>query len=404
MKKWIVVLCVILGAPLVLAGGFSNPNFSNGLGGNSAVVQQVPGNCSDPNVDTWLSFDTLPPYTVPAGCASAGATFAINTAAGAAPSSISSDGVPNGLGSALNFDTSDDQYLLGNTTIWNLTSNQTMTGEIWLRAATPYSCVNCGSSFNGFEIPVSKGGNTAGGGWFFFLECNTTGVAGLELDGTGGSLDLLSAQSVCDNEWHRIRWTWNGPSQTATIAVDGNAATSSAPTFIGGMSNVRPAAIGIRDLGADRPFAGQIADLRITIGNVVNNLPVAFPVSPGGLGFQPALHGSLASYDDNALTSGAFTFAEGSWSGPAAVTVNSCYFTITVAGAGTGTCGEKITDITTAFACSASIVCNHAAGVVSVVCPIGNKGVILHAGDVWSLSENDGASSTTPKGNLVCNY
>jgi len=255
-------------------------------GSRGASFGQQHGTCTDPNVAAWFDMSKVAVsstnsrnrlITIPSGCTYAGVTFGENPAEWAFPFPPfrvkSSFQVPAGLAGAVYIDSSDSTYLLSPDTTTLEVSSNSMVGEIVFKTDPPYTAphVYTTSSFSGFEILVSKGGTSIVPGWFFFLECNTTGVAGLELDGAGSTgLDLLSSVAVCDGLWHYARWTWNGHN-FATLAVDGGTPTTSATT-VGTLANSRPAAIGIRDTGADRPFAGWIADLRITIGNTSNNL------------------------------------------------------------------------------------------------------------------------------------
>lgn len=144
--------------------------------------------------------------------------------------------------SAYFFDNVDDYIDLGNSSVFDLTTNFTVAG--WFKG-----------NFDGeFQSIISKGDFTWRIHRYFsddVISFATTGVSNLELPGT---------KNVNDNEWHHFAATYDGVTKRlyidgqldAEIAATGSVDVNSFPVWIGANSE-RP----------DRTFNGSIDDIKI---------------------------------------------------------------------------------------------------------------------------------------------
>lgn len=228
--------------------------------GRVATTGYTPGNCSDPNVAAWLSFDDLVAHslTVPAGCSASGTVFAIN--------GHPTYGVPApaGLGYGVQFNngvTALDYFDAGNVSSLNFGTSDAVI-EAW---------INPNATQNGSASIVSKYLNLDG----WIADITSSLKPRIDVIGDSGAHECfaVSTTALAAGVYSQVRWTWNHGTATGNVYINGTlAATCSAPGF---NTSITTATVEVAARGNGlnvSTFTGSIADLRVTIGNATNNL------------------------------------------------------------------------------------------------------------------------------------
>ncbi len=149
-------------------------------------------------------------------------------------------------GGALNFDGVDDYVTVNSTPALNFSSNGNFTISVWINPAIVSSTWRRGiivqESYlsNGYRFGI------AGGGQPMFWTTQS-----------GGTLDMISSQSLVLNQWANVVVTFSN--QQAYIYVNGLQTGSSTGTYVAGSNSVR---IGT---SVSEPYSGLLSNTRFDV-------------------------------------------------------------------------------------------------------------------------------------------
>jgi hypothetical protein len=231
--------------------------------GSDAIARaatQVSANCTDSGAAAWLAFEEASGnLTVPSGCAASGTVLVKN----GTPLYGSTVGVPAGLGAAVTLPTGSDFFATtSHISALDPGTTSDFVIEGWFRQA------NAGL---GFLVDTSS--NESDKGYLVYLGAGNTPTIRVAIKGSS-LIDNSTSQIAAIGVWHAFKVVASRSGQTIQTTLDGVVNASVGFASLGtSISGTSVFAVG------GSSFSGQLADIRVTVGNATSGIATRFPMS-----------------------------------------------------------------------------------------------------------------------------
>jgi len=161
------------------------------------------------------------------------------------------DWVDGRLGTALNFDGSDDHVSVGDNSLLDINSDNDFSFGLWLKSSTAGNTDRVLDKFD------------AGRGGYKFIVESDGSIRATVGDSDKDTLNVSTSKSLIDGTWHHLLAVWDSSSSTLKVYVDGSLTKQRSDNAIdASMTNGQNLFIAQRG-GDARFFPGRLDDLRI---------------------------------------------------------------------------------------------------------------------------------------------